>query len=113
MMHLIAMSPQGGDPQGGLFSTLIMFTLIIGIFYFMILRPQQRRQKERDKLLGSIKKGDRVVTVGGIHGIVAGVDEKTLLIEVADKLKLKFDRSAVSAVTREGEPETKDVKETK
>ncbi len=114
MMHyLIAMAPTGGSPEGGMFSTLIMFALIIGIFYFMILRPQQRRQKERDKLLNSIKKGDRVVTVGGMHGVVAGIDEKTLLIEVADKIKLKFDRSAVSAVTREGEPETKELKETK
>jgi preprotein translocase subunit YajC len=93
----------GGDPQGGLYSTLIMFALIIGIFYFLILRPQQKRQKERDKLLNSVKKGDKVVTAGGLYGTVAGVDDKTILLQVADNVKLKFDRSAVANILKEGE----------
>lgn len=95
--------PSGGNPTDSLISTLIMFALIIGIFYFMILRPQQKRQKERQKMLDSVKKGDKVVTAGGLHGTVAGIDEKTLLIQVSDNVKLKFDRSAVNAVVREGE----------
>ena len=105
--QIIAMAPQQGGAEGGLMSTLIMFALIIGIFYFLILRPQQKRQKERQKLLDSVKKGDKVVTAGGMHGTVAGLDEKSLLIQVADNIKLKFDRSAVSTIVREGEPETK------
>jgi preprotein translocase subunit YajC len=106
---LIAMSqPQNGSPEGSLISTLIMFTLIIVIFYFMILRPQQKRQKERQKMLEAVKKGDKVVTAGGLHGTVAGIDEKTILVQVADNVKLKFDRTAIGAVVREGEtPETK------
>lgn len=106
MSMLLAMSPPSGGAQGsegGLFSTLIMFALIIGIFYFMILRPQQKRQKEREKLLAAIEKGDKVITAGGLHGTVAGVDEKTVLIQVADNMKLKFDRSAVAQIVREGE----------
>jgi len=95
--------PQGGSPTDSLISTLIMFALIIGIFYFMILRPQQKRQKERQKMLESVKKGDKVVTAGGLHGTVAGIDEKTLLLQVADNVKMKFDRSAVNTVIREGE----------
>lgn len=110
-LHLIAMAPQqGGNPEGGLFSTLIMFGLIIGIFYFLILRPQQKRQKERQKLLESVKKGDKVVTASGLHGTVAGLDEKTVLIQVADNVKMKFDRSAVGMILREGEVEQKETK---
>lgn len=106
-MTLIAMflmaQPQGGNPTDSLISTLIMFALIIGIFYFMILRPQQKRQKERQKMLDAVKKGDKVVTAGGLHGTVAGIDEKTVLLQVAENVKMKFDRSAVSAVVREAE----------
>lgn len=105
---LLAMSqPQGGNPEGSLISTLIMFTLIIAIFYFMILRPQQKRQKERQKMLDAVKKGDKVVTAGGLHGTVAGLDEKTVLIQVAENVKLKFDRSAIGAIVRDGETQEK------
>ena len=106
MLHLIAMAPppQGGSAEGSLFSTLIMFALIIGIFYFLILRPQQKRQKERQKMLEAVKKGDRIVTAGGLHGTVAGIDEKTLLVQIADNVKVKVDRTAVASIIREGEP---------
>ena len=89
-------------------STIIMFSLIILIFYFMILRPQQKRQKERDKLLNSVKKGDKIITAGGLHGTVIGVEDKTVLIQVADNVKLKFERTAISSVTREGTVEQKE-----
>jgi preprotein translocase subunit YajC len=104
-LYVIAMAPppQGGDPQSSLISTLVMFALIIGIFYFLILRPQQKRQKERQKLLEAVKKGDKVVTAGGLHGTVAGLDEKTVLLQVADNVKLKYDRSAIGTILREGE----------
>ncbi len=112
MLHLLAMMPpsQGGGGEGSLVSTLLMFALIIGIFYFMILRPQQKRQKEREKLLGAVKKGDKIITAGGLHGTIAGIDDKTVLIQVADNVKLKFDRSAVASIIREGEVETKETK---
>ncbi len=112
MLQLLAMAPpsQGGGGEGSLISTLLMFALIIGIFYFMILRPQQKRQKEREKMLGTVKKGDKVITAGGLHGSIAGLDEKTVLIQVADNVKLKFDRSAVASIIREGEGEVKETK---
>lgn len=102
ILELFAMAPQDG--QGGQFgTTLIMFALIILIFYFMILRPQQKRQKERQKLLDSLKRGDKVITVGGIHGTIVGLDEKTVILEVTDRVELKIERSAVSAVIKKGE----------
>jgi preprotein translocase subunit YajC len=107
----IAMAPaQGGSPEGSLISTFVMFGLIIAIFYFLILRPQQKRQKDRQKMLDAIKKGDKVVTAGGMHGIVAGLDEKTVLLQVADNVKMKFDRTAIGNILKEGEPETKEGK---
>ena len=99
MYHLLfAMSPQGGEGGGGLISTLIMFGAIFLIFYFMIIRPQQKRAKERDKLLSNLEKGEKVVTNGGIHGIIAGLEEKTALLQVSDNVKLKIDRSAITTV---------------
>jgi preprotein translocase subunit YajC len=105
IVELLAMAPPSSGGSGGdqLFSTLIMFALIIGIFYFLILRPQQKRQKERQKLLEAVKKGDRVITAGGLHATVAGLDEKTVLLEVAANVKMKFDRSAIATIIRETE----------
>ncbi len=99
---IILMAPQGGgNAGGGMASTLIMFALIFVIFYFMLIRPQQKRNKDRQAMLDGIKKGDKVVTSGGLHGKVVNIDEKTVLLDVGDNIKLKFDRSAVNAVTRE------------
>jgi preprotein translocase subunit YajC len=92
--------PAGGDSSSSLISTLIMFAAIFGIFYFMIIRPQQKRAKEREKMLGDIQKGDEVVTSGGIYGKVSSIDEKTVLLQVSDNVKMKFDRSAINYVVK-------------
>lgn len=102
MEYLFAMAPQGGEGGGGsMISTLIMFGAIFAIFYFMIIRPQQKKAKEREKMLSAIKKGDKIVTGGGIHGTIAGLDEKTCLIDVGNNIKIKFERSAVSTIATE------------
>lgn len=90
-------------------SSIVPFLLIIVIFYFLILRPQQKRQKERVKLLESIKKGDKVITAGGLHGTVEGLEDKTLLVKVADNVKLKMERSAITTIigVTDIEPEKK------
>ena len=97
---------QQGQGGGEIYSTLIMFAMIIAIFYFMIIRPQQKRQKEREALLGQIKKGDKIITAGGIHGEVIAVEEKTMLIEIADKVKVKIERNSISVVNKQGEVES-------
>ena len=89
--------PEGGG-GGSMISTLVMFSLIILIFYFMIIRPQQKRQKERQQLLSNVKKGDKVITVGGLHGTVIGLDEKTFLLQIADDVKVKLEKSAISTI---------------
>jgi preprotein translocase subunit YajC len=94
------MAPQGGEGgSGSLVSTLIMFGAIFLIFYFMIIRPQQKKAKERNKLLSNLEKGDKIITSGGVHGIIAGLDEKTVLVQVSDNLKMKIERSAITTVT--------------
>jgi preprotein translocase subunit YajC len=99
LLELLAMAPQSGEGGGGgMVSTIIMFGAIFLIFYFMIIRPQQKRAKERDKMLANIQKGDKVVTSGGVHGTISGIDEKTVLLDVGDKVKLKVERSAVTTV---------------
>lgn len=95
------MAPQGGEGgSGSLISTIIMFGAIFAIFYFMIIRPQQKRAKEREKLLSNIEKGDKIVTSGGVHGTIVGLEEKTALIEIAPNVKIKIERSAIGSVTK-------------
>lgn len=103
---IIAMAPpQSGQGGGEIYSTLIMFAAIIAIFYFMIIRPQQKRQKEREKLLSAVKKGDKVITAGGMHGEIVGIDDKTVLLEVAEKVKIKVERNSIAVVNKVGEVE--------
>ena len=104
------MAPQGGSGAGGgsMVSTFVMFGAIFLIFYFMIIRPQQKRAKEREKLLSSIEKGDKVITSGGVHGIVAGVEEKTILLQVTENVKLKIERSAITTILNR---DTKEIKQ--
>lgn len=98
---LLAMAPQGGEGGGGsLISTVIMFGAIFAIFYFMIIRPQQKRAKEREKLLSNIEKGDKIVTSGGVHATIVGLEEKTVLIEIAPNVKVKIERSAIGSVIK-------------
>ncbi|MGA2668474.1 MAG: preprotein translocase subunit YajC [Ignavibacteria bacterium] len=97
MIKLIFLLQQS-DGTAGIIGSLLPFVLIIAVFYFLILRPQQRRQKEKQKLLESIKKGDRVVTSGGIHGTVEGLEDKTVLMKIADNTKIKIERSAIATI---------------
>ena len=98
---LLAMAPQGGNGGGGsLISTVIMFGAIFAIFYFMIIRPQQKRAKEREKLLSNIEKGDKIITSGGVHATIVGIEEKTVLIEIAPNVKVKVERSAIGSVIK-------------
>jgi len=96
---LLAMAPQGGQQQGGsMISTLIMFAAIFAIFYFMIIRPQQKKAKEREAMINALKKGDKIITTGGIHGTIAGMDDKTVLLDVGNNTKIKIEKSAIGQV---------------
>lgn len=97
-MNLILAMAQQGEGGGSLVSTFIMFGAIFAIFYFMIIRPQQKRAKERDKMINEIRKGDKIITSGGMHGTVAGLDDKTVLVDMGNNVKIKFEKSAIASV---------------
>ncbi|WP_296320617.1 preprotein translocase subunit YajC [Treponema sp. UBA3813] len=78
--------------------TVIMLALFIAIFYFFIFRPQNKKQKETQKMIDALKKGDKVVTIGGIHGIVSATKEKTVIVKVDEGVKLEFNRAAIAGV---------------
>ena len=93
--------PEGGAPDGGgggLNFLLLMVALFL-LMYAIIIRPQQRQQKEHKKMVASIKKGDQVVTSGGIHGRVTGVADDLLTVEIAERVRVKLDRGSVSKRT--------------
>jgi preprotein translocase subunit YajC len=94
---ILAQAAPGGGASG-LPTTIIMFGAIIAIFFFMIIRPQQKRMKEHTALLGSIKRGDKVTLGNGMHGVVYEVEEKTVLIELAKNVVVKFDKGSVQSV---------------
>jgi preprotein translocase subunit YajC len=80
---------------------LLPFALILGVFYFLLVRPQQQRAKEIEDMQAAIRSGDEIVTTGGLHGKVAKVNnDKTLFLEIAPKTQIRIDRDAVSRVAR-------------
>lgn len=80
------------------FSFLGLLAVMFGIIYFLVLRPQQKQAKERQAKVAAIKKGDAVITAGGIHGKVVGVTDTILTVEIAENCKIKVERGAVQAV---------------
>jgi len=92
---------EGGGLMG-ILNMLLPFILIFAIFYFMIIRPQQKRAKEREALLSAIQKGDKVITSGGVHGVIAGLEDKTVLLDLGNNVKIKIERSAITTVVKEG-----------
>ena len=98
----------GGGTQ--LVTMLVTFGLIIVVFYFLVIRPQNKKQKDAKKMLESVKKGDRVVTIGGMHGFVDAVKDDSVVLKVDDNVKIKFSKSAVSTVLERKE-EPADTKE--
>ena len=84
--------------SSSLVGSLLPFLLIIVIFYLFLIRPQNKKQKETQKMLDALKKGDKVITIGGIHGTVSSVKENTVIVKVDDDCKLEFNRTAISTV---------------
>ena len=88
-------------PGGGIGSFFVPLIFIFVIMYFVMIRPQKKRQEQQQKLIGSLKTGDRVVTNGGIHGLISNVKENTVLVKVADNVKIEMDKAAIATVLKE------------
>jgi preprotein translocase subunit YajC len=94
-----AASPAAGNPFGSLVG-MLPFVFIFVIFYYMMIRPQRRRQQEQQRLISELKTGDRVVTGSGIHGLISNVKETTVILKVADNVKIEIEKSAVANVVK-------------
>jgi preprotein translocase subunit YajC len=98
-LSLLAQAAAGGDQA--MIYQVVMWVGIIGVFYFFMIRPQQKKQKDLKNLLESLKKGDQVVTIGGIHGRIYTVEDNTVTLELDKGVKLTFDKSAIARTVSE------------
>lgn len=89
------------NPEGQAANPLLSFLpfiLIIVVLYFLMIRPQKKRQQEREKMIAGVNKGDKIITVGGLHGTVQATKDKTVIVKIADNVKVELERSAIAAV---------------
>ena len=93
----------GGASPGGGFGFFIPFIFIFVIMYFIMIRPQQRRQKQQQQLISALKTGDRIVTSSGIHGRITNVKDATVIVSVAENVKIEMDKAAIAAVANASE----------
>ena len=87
--------PSAQQPGGGMGSMLLMMGALIAVFYFFMIRPQQKRQKELQKFRDELKKGDKIVTIGGIHGYVNNISDTTVIVTIAENVNVSFEKSAI------------------
>jgi preprotein translocase subunit YajC len=101
-MNTIELAQAAATPNSGqsLLFTWGPLVLMFVVLYFLLIRPQQKRQKTRNQMLASLKKGDKVVTIGGLHGTIQDINDDTVVLRVNDVTRMTFDRSAINSVTQ-------------
>jgi preprotein translocase subunit YajC len=110
-----AMGQGGAEASGGSggFASFIPLILMFVIFYFLLIRPQQKKTKEHRQMVDSLKTGDRIITSGGLHGRITGISENALTVEIAEKVRVKVNRGNVSALMQTSPPPAAPKKEKK
>ncbi|MGL4412329.1 MAG: preprotein translocase subunit YajC [Bacteroidales bacterium] len=83
--------------DGSMIQSIVMMVLIIGVFYFFMIRPQAKKQKEINNFRAALKAGDQVVTAGGIYGVIKSMDETTVKLEIADNVRIKVEKNSIFA----------------
>jgi preprotein translocase subunit YajC len=96
----LAQAPAPAPSPGSGLISILPFVFIFIIMYYVMLRPQMRKQKEQARLVSSLKTGDKVVTASGIHGMISNVKDTTVIVKVADNVKLEMEKSAVTNVVK-------------
>ena len=105
MNILLMASPEGGGSAGGTWGTLIPLLLLIVIFWLFFIRPQSKKAKEQQKFRNELKKGDKVVTIGGIHGKIDEVKDNTVVLAIDKEVKIEIEKSAIAQdATQVGQP---------
>lgn len=87
--------------QGSVFMPILTFGLVFVIFYLFIIRPQNKKQKDTERMISAVKKGDKIVTIGGIHGEVTSTKEQSVIVKVDDSCKIEFSRSGIATVIKD------------
>lgn len=90
----------GAGGQGGGFGAFIPLILMFAIFYFLLIRPQQKKAKQHKEMLSSLKKGDRVVSSGGLHGVITGITDDVVTMEIAPKVRVKVSRGSIAGALK-------------
>lgn len=99
-VSILGQSPAPQGPAGGGLNFFVPLIFIFVIMYFIMIRPQKKRQDEQKKLVAALKTGDRVVTGAGIHGLISNVKEATVMLKVADNVKIEIEKSAITNVLK-------------
>ena len=95
-------SSGGAEGQGAGFGAFIPIILMFAIFYFLLIRPQQKKAKQHREMVSTLKKGDRIISSGGLHGTVTGLTDDVVTVEIAPKVRVKISRGSVSGVSGRG-----------
>lgn len=95
LISLLQAAPAAGQAQGSQWSFWIMIIALFAIMWLFMIRPQRKQQKELEKFRNELKKGDKVITAGGIYGTIAEIEEKTVLLKVDGDVKLRVDKSSI------------------
>ena len=95
-----AMGQSGQADGGGGFAAFIPIILMFVIFYFLLIRPQQKKAKEHQNMVNNLRKGDRVITSGGIYGEITAIDENTVTVEISDKVRVKVSRPSIAGLSQ-------------
>lgn len=102
ILHCVAMAggAGGSEQAGGGMQTLIMLGVLFGIFYFLLIRPQKKQQEKHKQMVESLKKGDKVITNGGMHGVISNVKDKTFTVKVDEGTKVEISKGSIATVIK-------------
>ena len=103
LAYAMGPNPQAGQGQGGGLLSFLPLVLIFVIFYFMLIRPQQKKAKEHKSMLDNLKKGDKVITSGGEYGVIEEVKTNTVIVKIAENVRVKYGKPYIAAVRAEEE----------
>jgi preprotein translocase subunit YajC len=99
--YAMGSNPAGGGQGGaGNYMSLIFIAAVFAIFYFILIRPQQKRAKQHKDFLANLKKGDKIITSGGLYGTITGISDDSVTIEIAEKVRVKVDKGTVAALQK-------------
>lgn len=112
MFDLLILAAEGtkdsDKPSSNWMTTALFLGLLIVVFYFLMIRPQQKQRREQQALIQSVKRGDKIVTIGGIHGRVEGIKDDTVTLKIAEGVKIELSKPSIARVTeRKDEEESK------